>query len=67
MDNERISVPEAARLLEIGQDEVRAWLRSKNGAPWGVYVRQDGKKQGRYIIYRSRILAYINAEDMKAP
>ncbi|MBQ2775426.1 MAG: hypothetical protein IJF40_06045 [Clostridia bacterium] len=62
----RILVPEAAQMLEMGHEELRAWLRSRNPPPFGSYVKEEGKKQGRYIIYRSRVLAYLSAQDMQS-
>ncbi len=62
--NERLTVPEAADMLCIGQEQLRAWLRCKNPPPFGVYLRGEGKKQGRYLIFRSRLIAYLNAQDL---
>lgn len=66
MDNIRMTVPEAAKHLGIGNNELMAWFKSKSPPPFGVYIKQDGKKNGRYLIYRERLMAYKNATDLTA-
>ena len=64
---DRLKVEEAAPLLGMGNEMLRAWLRSKNPPPFGIYVRKPEASCGRYLIFRDRLLAYINATDLYVP
>lgn len=57
-----IDVKEAAALAGIGLDAMKASL-IQGKVPYG-YAVQMGGKQYRYIVYRSRLMAYISAADM---
>lgn len=57
-----IDVKEAAALAGIGLDAMKASL-IQGKVPYG-YAVQVGSKSHRYIVYRNRLMAYINADDM---
>lgn len=48
----------------MARPALEAWIRSGN-CPFGTYIKQDGKSSGRYVIFPQRLLAYLNAEDIK--
>ena len=60
--NPTIDVKEAAALAGIGLDALKASL-IQGKVPYG-YAIQVGSDHYRYIVYRSRLMAYINAADM---
>ncbi len=48
----------------IARPALEAWIRSGK-CPFGEYIRQEGKSVGRYIIFDSRLRAYLGAEDLR--
>lgn len=51
--NERITVEDAAKLLGVSPPQVRYWI--KRGMLPGTYLKRDGCRVGRYLIYKKQI------------
>lgn len=65
MTKERISVPEASRVLGISQPNLRKMLRKKQ-LPYGkatkIGEKADGTPKFRYDIYLQPLLKYTGME-----
>lgn len=63
-DGERVTVPEAAKMLDISQKKLKKFMRDGK-LPIGIYdeTENEGGCSG-YYIYRGRIQAYLNGFDI---
>jgi len=43
----------------MNRDALYAWIRCGK-CPFGVYIKKEGKSQGRYIVFRHRMDEYFN-------
>ena len=53
-----IDVMEQEYNCSMTAGSLRAWLRCGK-CPFGVYIRDDGKTQGRYVVFRQRMDEYF--------
>lgn len=56
----KITVAEAAKMLKVSEPQVRYWI--KKGMLPGLYLKRDGCRVGRYLIYREQIERFINGK-----
>lgn len=54
----------AAPLIGMTAASLMAWIRSDT-CPFGIYLKKEGNSRGEYIIFKKRMEAFINAEDLK--
>ena len=67
MEEKVILVGEAAKILGMTPTSLMAWMRARNPPSFGMYIKRDGCKQGRYYFFPSRLRAYVEATDMYVP
>ena len=56
----KITVAEAAKMLKVSEPQVRYWIK-KEMLP-GLYLKRDGCRVGRYLIYKEQIERFINGK-----
>jgi excisionase family DNA binding protein len=58
--NERITVEDAAKMLGVSPPLVRYWI--KRGMLPGMYLKREGCRVGRYLIYKEAIERWKRGE-----
>jgi hypothetical protein len=47
-------------MLKVSEPQVRYWI--KKGMLPGLYLKRDGCRVGRYLIYKEQIERFINGK-----
>ena len=55
---------QAAPKIGMAQKALEQWLRTGK-CPFGIYLKKEDKQRGEYIIFETRLKAFIEGEDMK--
>lgn len=58
----RLTPTVAAPRLNMTAAQLMAWIRTEK-CPFGIYLKKEGNRRGEYIIFETRMEAYLNADD----
>lgn len=58
MERTRISVAEAAEMLQMDEATIRFWIELQK-LPIGYYLKKPNKRRGMYIIYLDKVLEFM--------
>ena len=57
----RLTPTIAAPKLGMTAAALMAWIRTSE-CPFGIYLKQEGNSRGEYIIFETRMEAYIKGD-----